>query len=63
MEEGKIIFAKNLIFCLNKGTSNYFLDYNSLNKQTRHLFVKIWRKISLKKQVYNNYRLKHHKTH
>ena len=28
MEEGKIILARNLIFCLNKATSNYFLDGN-----------------------------------
>ena len=27
MEEGKIISDRNLIFCLNKATSNYFLDY------------------------------------
>ena len=26
MEERKIILARNLIFCLNKATSNYFLD-------------------------------------
>ena len=24
MEEGKIILARNLIFCLNKATSNHF---------------------------------------
>ena len=41
MEEGKIILAKNLIFCLNKATSNYFLDYNFLDKHTHHPFVKI----------------------
>ena len=28
MEEGKIILARNLIFCLNKATSKNFLDYN-----------------------------------
>ena len=32
MEEGKIILARNLIFCLNKATSNYFFDYNNLDK-------------------------------
>ena len=32
MEEGKIILARNLIFCLNKATSNHFLDYNFLDK-------------------------------
>ena len=41
MEEGKIILARNLIFCLNKGTSNYFLDGNFLNKHTHHSTVKI----------------------
>ena len=54
MEEGKII--RNLIFCLNKATSNYFLYYNYSDKHTHHPFVKIWRKIFLKKQVYNNYK-------
>ena len=32
MEEGKIILARNLIFCVNKATSNCFLDYNFLDK-------------------------------
>ena len=41
MEEGKIILARNLIFCLNKATSNYFLDGNFLNKHTHHSTVKI----------------------
>ena len=41
MEEGKIILATNLIFCLNKATSNYFLDYNFLDKHTHHSTVKI----------------------
>ena len=34
MKEGKIILARNLIFCLNKAMSNYFLDYNFLDKHT-----------------------------
>ena len=41
MEEGKIILARNLIFCLNKATSNYFLDGNFLGKHTHHATVKI----------------------
>ena len=41
MEESKIILARNLIFCLNKVTSNYFLNYNFLDKHTHHPFVKI----------------------
>ena len=41
MEEGKIILARNLIFCLNKATSNYFLDDNFLDKHTHHSTVKI----------------------
>ena len=41
MEEDKIILARNLIFCLNKATSNYFLDYNFLDKHTHHSIVKI----------------------
>ena len=28
MEEGKMILGRNLIFCLNKATWNYFVDYN-----------------------------------
>ena len=54
-EEGKIILGRNLIFCLNKATSNYFLDYNFLGKHT-HASVKISKKIFLKKQVYSNYK-------
>ena len=34
MEEGKIILARNLLFCLNKAMSNYFLDGNFLDKHT-----------------------------
>ena len=41
MEERKIILARNLIFCLNKATSNYFLDRNFLDKHTHHSTVKI----------------------
>ena len=41
MEEGKIILARNLIFCLNKATSNYFLDGNFLDKHTHHSTAKI----------------------
>ena len=41
MEEGKIISARNVIFCLNKVTSNYFLDGNFLDKHTHHSTVKI----------------------
>ena len=41
MEEDKIILARNLMFCLNKTTSNYFLDYNFLDKHTHHSTVKI----------------------
>ena len=41
MEEGKIILARNLIFCLNKARSNYFLDGNFLDKHTHHSTVKI----------------------
>ena len=55
-EEGKIILGRNLIFCLNKATSNYFLDYNFLDKHTHRAFVKISKKIFLKKQVYSNYK-------
>ena len=38
MEESKIILDRNLIFCLNKATSNYFLDYIFF-KQARTLSV------------------------
>ena len=55
-EEGKIILGRYLIFCLNKATSNYFLDYNFLDKHTHSGFVKISKKIFLKKQVYSNYK-------
>ena len=41
MGEGKIILARNLIFCLNKATLNYFLDGNFLDKHTHHSTVKI----------------------
>ena len=41
MEECKIILARNLTFCLNKTTSNYFLDYKFLDKHTHHPFVVI----------------------
>ena len=41
MVEGKIILARNLIFCLNKATSNYFLDFNFSDRHTHHPFVKI----------------------
>ena len=56
MEEGKNFLAKNFIFHFNVDTSNYFLDYNFLEKHTHYPLVKIWRKIYLKKQVYNNYK-------
>ena len=46
MDEGKIILARNLIFCLNKATSNYFLD-------------RIFKKKQL--QLLQEDRLKHHK--
>ena len=55
MEEGKINLARYLIFGVNKATQN-FLDYGFLDKHTHHPFVKIWRKIFLKKQVYNNFK-------
>ena len=56
MKEGKIILARNMTFCLNMATSNYFSDDIFLDKHTYHPFVKIWNKNSPKKQVYNNYR-------
>ena len=34
MEEGKIFLAKNFIFHFNEDTSNYYLDYNFLEKHT-----------------------------
>ena len=37
MEKGKIILARNLIFCLNKVTSNYFLDDNFLDNLKENL--------------------------
>ena len=51
MDEGKIILARNLIFYLNKATSNYFLDYNVLDR--------IFKKKQL--QLLQEDRLKHHK--
>ena len=39
MEEGKIILARNLVFCLNKATSSYFLDGNFLDKHTHYSTV------------------------
>ena len=39
IEEGKTILDRNLIFCLNKATSNYCLDHNLLKKHTHHPFV------------------------
>ena len=56
MEEGKNILARNLIFYLNKAMSNYFLDYNFLDKHIHHPFVNIRRNTFLNKQVYNNYK-------
>ena len=41
MEEGKISLARNLIFYLNKDTSDYFLEHNSLDKHTHHPFAMI----------------------
>ena len=41
MEEDKIILPSILISYLNKPTSNYFLDYNFLEKHTNHQFFKI----------------------
>ena len=41
MKEGKIILARNSTFCLNKATSNYYLDYNFLGKHTHYSTVKI----------------------
>ena len=41
MKEGKIILARNMTFCLNMATSNYFSDDNFLDKHTYHPFVKI----------------------
>ena len=41
MGESKIILARNLIFCLNNATSNYFLDDNFLDKHTHHSTAKI----------------------
>ena len=43
-------------FDWNKATSNYFLDYNFFDKRMHLPFVKIWRKIFLKKQIYNTYK-------
>ena len=51
MDEGNIILARNLMFCLNKATSNYFLDYNVLDR--------IFKKKQL--QLLQEDRLKHHK--
>ena len=41
VDNRNIILARNLIFCLNKATSNYFLDGNFLDKHTHHSTVKI----------------------
>ena len=38
IEEGKTILDRNLIFCINKATSNYCLDHNFLKKHTHHPF-------------------------
>ena len=39
MEEDKIILARNLIFCFNNNTSNYFLDFRQAH--THHPLVQI----------------------
>ena len=39
MEENKIILARNVILCLNKNTSNYFLNFR--RAYAHHLLVKI----------------------